>query len=147
MSDEHSVRIHWEGSTTSEYTRDAIVSADGKPALPVSAGSQYLGDPQRWNPEDLFAASLSTCHMLTFLALAKKVGLDVRRYDEFATATLDKIGRFTRVVRVRLAPRIAVAPGTDEAKVREMFAKAHKYCFIANSTTAEVVLEPSVEQL
>jgi organic hydroperoxide reductase OsmC/OhrA len=140
------VRLRWEGSTaTAEYTRNAIAGAPGKHVVQMSAGGGYGGDDTRWNPEDLFGASIATCHMLTFLALAKKVGIDVRGYDEEATVTLDTVDRVTRVTKVRLAPRIRIAAGGDEAKARVMFEKAHKYCFVANSTTAEIEMEPTIE--
>ena len=52
--------------------------------------------------------------------------------------------RSARIGKVRLSPTIRVAPGTDLSKVQEMFQKAHKYCFIAQSTTAEIILEPRI---
>ena len=82
--------------------------------------------------------------MLTFLALAKKVRLDVRGYEDHVTVTLDTVDKVTRITKVRLAPTIRVAPGTDAAKVREMFEKAHKYCFIGLSITSEVLMEPTI---
>ena len=143
---EFPVRLRWEGSTSSaDYSRNAVAGTPGKHVIQVSAGGGYGGDDSRWNPEDLFGAALASCHMLTFLALAKKVGVDVRRYDEQATVTLETVDRVTRVTKVRLAPTIALGPGAGEAKAREMFEKAHKYCFIASSTTAEVVMEPTFE--
>lgn len=143
---EFPVRVRWEGSTAeADYTRNAVAGAPGKHVIQVSSGPTYGGDGSRWNPEDLFGASLSSCHMLTFLALARKVGLDVRRYDESATVELDTVDRVARITKVRLAPTIVIAPGGDAAKAREMFVKAHKYCFVAASTTAEVVMEPTIE--
>jgi organic hydroperoxide reductase OsmC/OhrA len=142
---EFPVRLRWEGTTASaDYTRNAVAGAPGKHVIQVSAGGAYGGDETRWNPEDLFGASLSACHMLTFLALAKKVGIDVRRYEEEASVTIATVDRVTRVTKVRLSPTITLAAGADEAKAREMFEKSHKYCFIANSTTAEVVMEPTI---
>ncbi|NMO18361.1 OsmC family peroxiredoxin [Pyxidicoccus fallax] len=142
---EFPLRLRWEGSTASEYTRDAVASTEGKQDIAVSAASSYGGNDARWNPEDLFGASLATCHMLTFLSLAKKVRLDVRGYEDHTTVTIDTVEKVTRVTKVRLAPTIRVAPGTDVAKVREMFEKAHKYCFIGQSVTSEVLMEPTIE--
>jgi organic hydroperoxide reductase OsmC/OhrA len=143
---EFPLTLHWEGSTAAEYPRDAVARTTGKQDIAVSAASGYGGDDSRWNPEDLFGASLATCHMLTFLALAKKVRLDVRGYEDHVTVTLDTVDKVSRITRVRLAPTIRVAPGTDPAKVREMFEKAHKYCFIGLSITSEVLMEPTIEE-
>jgi organic hydroperoxide reductase OsmC/OhrA len=136
--------LHWTGSTAADYSRAATARAPGKPDIALSAGPTYSGDPARWNPEDLFGAAVSMCHMLTFLALAKKVRLDVTSYVEDATVFLDVVEGVTKVTRVRLAPTITLAAGSDADKAREMFDKAHKYCFVANSITSEVVMEPNV---
>lgn len=134
--------VSWQGSTaTREFDRDATATAPGKPALTLSAGN---GNASCWNPEDMLGTSLSMCHMLTFLALASKVGIDVRAYDGQTETQLDTVDKITRVTRIRLTPRITVAAGSDEEKVRTMFEKAHKYCFIANSITSEVEMAPTV---
>jgi organic hydroperoxide reductase OsmC/OhrA len=144
---EFPLQLRWEGSTASEYTRDAVASTAGKQDIAVSSASSYGGNDTRWNPEDLLGASLSTCHMLTFLALAKKVRLDVRGYEDRVTVMLDTVDKVTRVTKIRLAPTIRVAPGTNADKVREMFEKAHKYCFIGQSITSEVLMEPTIEEV
>lgn len=145
---EFPVRLKWEGSTVpADYSRNAIAGAPGKHVIQVSTGPSYGGDPSRWNPEDLFGAALANCHMLTFLALARKAGVDVRSYEEDATVTLDTVQHVTRITKVRLAPKITISASSDPEKTREMFEKAHKYCFVGNSTTAEIVMEPTVESL
>ena len=85
------MNLRWEGSTATEYTKDAVASAPGKADIALSASSSYGGTDDKWNPEDLFGASMAYCHMLTFLALAKKVRLDVRRYEDSGLVTLDSV--------------------------------------------------------
>lgn len=141
---EFSLRVRWQGSTAGDYDKSGVASAPGKVHdLMTTTAPHFGGDPARWNPEELFGISLSLCHELTFLALAKKVRLDVRSYEDDVKVFLDTVDGVTRVTKVRLAPNISVAAG-DPAKVKEMFEKAHKYCFVANSITAEVVLEPTI---
>ncbi|HPH65531.1 MAG TPA: OsmC family protein [Kofleriaceae bacterium] len=138
--------VHWTGSTLvdGEYSRDATAQSPGKPMIVTSAAPSYNGNGARWNPEDMFGAALATCHMLTFFALAKKAGVDVHAYDDSAEATLEMVDKAMRISKIKLAPTIAVAAGTDEAKVRELFEKAHKYCFVANSITTTVDMQPTV---
>jgi organic hydroperoxide reductase OsmC/OhrA len=140
------VTLSWSGNTADpDYTRSGEVTKPaGQVALPVSSIPPFGGDGARWNPEDLLASSLATCHMLTFLALAAKTQLEVRSYVDQAASTMDTIERISKVVEIALRPTITVAPGTDVAKVEELFQKAHKYCVIANSITAKVVMEPTV---
>jgi organic hydroperoxide reductase OsmC/OhrA len=82
--------------------------------------------------------------MLTFLALAAKARIEVLGYEDHAEAALVTEERISRVGEIVLQPVIRVAPGTDRAKVEELFQKAHKYCVIANSITSKVVMEPDV---
>jgi organic hydroperoxide reductase OsmC/OhrA len=144
MSHTFPLRVAWSGTTaTREFTRDAFASAAGKPDLLLSAGDAAVGDVTRWNPEDTLGAALSMCHLLTFLALAAKVGIDVRGYDGHTEAVLDTVDRVTSVTQIILRPTIRVAAGTDLAKAATMFEKAHKYCYIANSIKSEIVMEPT----
>ena len=139
------LQLSWTGTTaTADYSRDVTAAAAGKPAIAMSAAPSYGGDPARWNPEDLFGASLATCHTLTFLSLAKKFGIDVRQLEDHVTVTVDTVERVTKITRVRLAPTITVLAGPTPEKVREAYEKAHRYCIVANSTPVEVELAPEV---
>jgi len=136
--------LSWSGSTaTRSFTRDAVAQAPDKAPILLSAGDASVGDLSRWNPEDLLGASLAMCHMLTFLALAAKVGLDVRAYEEDGEARLSTVDRVTAVTTIRLAPTIRLGPGADVEKAHSMFEKAHKYCYIANSIKADVEMAPT----
>ncbi len=46
-------------------------------ALEVDAAPAWGGDAGNTNPEQALAAALSSCHMMTFLALAAKAGWPV----------------------------------------------------------------------
>ena len=145
MSHRFPLSVTWTGDTlASTYGRDALLQSPGKPAIPASSAPQYAGDPARWNPEDLLGSALATCHMLTFLALCAKAKVQVKAYEDHAEAELDTVDKVTRITRVHLRPTIRVAPGTSQAKVVDLFEKAHKYCFIANSVTCEAVMAPRV---
>jgi len=145
MSHTFPLVLRWSGSTLDpSYSRNAEVSNPDHLTIPVSSAPAYAGDPQRWNPEDLLASALATCHLLTFLALAAKARIEIKAYEDHAEATLETVDRISRVGEIRLRPVIRVAPGTSAAKVVELFEKAHKYCIIANSITCHVRMEPRV---
>ena len=145
---EFELDLKWSGTTASkEYSRDGTAHPAGKPELPISTAESYGGSATHWNPEDLFGAALANCHLQTFLALAAKVGVDVRSYDDQVVTVLDTVDKVTQVTKVILKPTIRIAAGSDPAKAEKFFHKAHKYCFIANSTTCEVVMEPTIEVL
>ena len=145
MAHTYPFTLSWQGNTLADpYPRDATVRAPGKVELPVSSAAEYAGAAERWNPEDLLGAALATCHMLTFLALAAKTRTQVLGYEDRAEAVLDTVDKVTWISEIRLRPIIRVAKGTDPEKVRELFEKAHKYCFVANSIKSQVTMAPEI---
>jgi len=137
-----------DGVGTRDYTayrRDHVIRFPGLPDLPGSSDRSYRGEPTRYNPDQLFVASLSACHMLWYLHLAAVGGVVVRGYEDRADGTLtlepDGGGRFTEVV---LRPRVRIEPG-DLERARTLHEAAHRKCFVANSVNFPVRVEPTVE--
>lgn len=148
MSSEHTSRLQWErgerGFGYEEYPRTHQVTFGTGTAMTVSAAHEYRGDPALPNPEELLVAALSSCHMLTFLAVCAKKKLVVDRYEDAAVGVLERPpGKRMQVTKVTLRPRVTFAPGVtvDEALLAELHHQAHLGCFIANSVTTEVVVE------
>jgi len=107
------------------------------PTAPAGAGV---------DPEQAFVASLSSCHMLWFLHLACRAGHVVERYVDEASGVLAKGGNGRLMMtRVTLNPVVAFS-GTapDAAAHAALHEKAHEHCFIANSVTSEVVVQPRI---
>lgn len=142
---EHKATIRWNRDgkdfTYKGYSRDHAWKFENGFEVPASATPSYLGNPQRVDPEAAFVAALSSCHMLTFLALASNKGFIVDRYEDSAVGHLEKnaAGKMA-VTRVELHPRILFG-GTKtpaQADLDWLHDKAHKECFIANSVTTDV---------
>ncbi len=153
MTEEHRyhVAVEWTGNrgegTASYrgYGRDHWVRIEGKPDLAASSDPGFRGDAARHNPEDLFVASLSTCHMLWYLHLCSAAGVVVTGYLDRAEGVMetrsDGGGRFRAVT---LRPEVTVAPGSDTDKARELHGAAHAKCFIANSVSCPIRHEPAI---
>jgi organic hydroperoxide reductase OsmC/OhrA len=113
--------------------------------VPASATKEYRGDENRVNPEEAFVASLSSCHMLTFLAVAAKRKLSLDSYRDEAVGVLEKNaeGKLA-ITRVTLRPRIKWSAGVavSAADLEKMHHDAHVGCFIANSVKTEITVEP-----
>ena len=147
MAHTYPFSLSWAGNTLADpYTRNAAAAAPGKPSIPVSSAAEYAGEASRWNPEDLLGTALATCHMLTFLALCAKTRTEILSYEEAAESILDTVEKATFISEIHLRPTIRVAKGTDPAKVRELFEKAHKYCFVANSIKSKVTMDPHIQE-
>lgn len=116
-------------------------------ALPGDAAPDWGGDATATNPEQALAASLSSCHMMTFLALAAKAGWPVATYADHAEAFLGKTetGRVA-VTELKLSPRVAFDTGFEvtEEKIVKMHERAHRYCFVANSVSAKMTICPEL---
>jgi organic hydroperoxide reductase OsmC/OhrA len=120
------------------------VTFKNKESVQMSAAPAYKGNPALVDPEEAFVASLSSCHMLTFLSLAANRKLVVDEYIDDAVGHLEKNanGKLA-ITRVTLRPQITFAPGTapDEQTLHALHDKAHHECFIANSVTTEIAVE------
>ena len=128
------------------YSRDHVVRAGTKPELSASSDPAFRGDAARWNPEDLMVASLSSCHMLWYLHLCASAGIMVLAYRDVAEGRMAEDvgggGRFTGVV---LRPLARLAAGADEGRARALHEEAHRLCFIANSVSFPVTVEPNFD--
>lgn len=145
MAHTYPFSITWSGDTMADpYTRDGVAAALGKPSFPLSSAAEYAGNAERWNPEDLLGVALANCHLLTFLALCAKTRTQVLGYEDRAESVLDTVEKVTWISEIHLRPTIKVAKGTDAAKVKELFEKAHKYCFVANSIKSKVTMDPVI---
>lgn len=107
----------------------------------MTSAPDYGGDPRFVNPEEALAAALSSCHMMTFLALAAKAKWKLKRYQDRAVAVLGKTadGR-TRVAAITLHPVTEFEPEHEipRNKLEEMHERAHRYCFVANALNCEM---------
>ena len=109
---EHKITLEWKRETESftydSYNRDHVWVFDGGARVPASAAPTYRGNPAHVNPEDALVAALSSCHMLTFLAVAAKKKFVVDRYSDHAVGFLEKNAKGKlAVTRVILRPKVA----------------------------------------
>lgn len=149
---EHKANILWArgGADFSykNYSRDHIWRFDNGVEVPASAAPAYLGNPQHVDPESAFVAALSSCHMLTFLALAANKGFVVESYKDNARGRLEKNanGKLA-VTNVELRPEVLFSGAKlpTQADLDWLHDKAHRECFIANSVTTEVRVAPVIE--
>jgi organic hydroperoxide reductase OsmC/OhrA len=148
----YQIRTTWTGNTgpgTADYRaykRDHEVTADGKLApIPGSSDASFRGDPARFNPEELLVASLSTCHMLWMLHLCADAGIVVTSYADQAWGVMaEDAGGSGRFTEVTLHPVMTI---TDARRIQEaetLHARAHEFCFVANSVNFPVLCSPSV---
>jgi organic hydroperoxide reductase OsmC/OhrA len=125
------------------YRRAHQLRFDGGVSLPASASPHVVGkwaDPAAVDPEEMLVAALSSCHMLSFLHVARLAGFSVARYRDHAEGVMAEIapGRLA-VTKVVLKPEIAWSgEGPDAAALEALHHAAHEACYIAKSVRTEV---------
>ena len=145
---EHKITLTWKRGDTpfeyQKYSRDHTWKFEGGHEMQASAAPAYLGNPKFADPEEAFVASLSSCQMLTFLAIAAKKKFVLDEYVDEAVGHMEKNaeGRLA-ITRVTLRLRLKFSgdkqPTPEE--IEEMNHMAHEQCFIANSVKTEITIE------
>lgn len=143
----YEARCRWTGSTGLGWERyeraHAAWAPPAEPRLTLTTG-EAKGDPRQLNPEQLLVMAASSCQLLWFLHLAAKARVDVVEYVDEARGEMPLDGEPVRVERVVLRPRITVRGEASEERVRRLCEQAHERCYIANSLTSEVRVEPQI---
>lgn len=148
MNHNYKLTVKWtgnKGSGTSSYRaydRNHIIIIDNKTTLEGSSDPTFHGDKTKHNPEDLLVASLSACHMMSYLHVCVKAGITVVDYEDNATGAMlteGDSGRFTEVI---LNPIVTITDKTMLELANELHKKANELCFIANSVNFQVRHNP-----
>lgn len=147
---EHHAAIAWK-RTSADYTYDSYNRAHDwrfeAVMVPASSAPAFKGTPERVNPEEAYVASLSSCHMLTFLALAAKKRWSLDSYDDAAVGYLEKneAGKLW-MARVILRPKVVWSKGVavSQDELEALHHVAHEGCFIASSVKTDVKVEPQL---
>lgn len=127
------------------YDRNHRIRFGSGSEVVFSSAPEFIGDATRVNPEEAFLASLSSCHMLTFLAIAAKSRYTLDEYGDEAEAELGKNpeGELA-ILRVTLRPKVVFGGDSppNAQKIKMIHERAHRHCFIANSVRCTIDVSP-----
>lgn len=145
---EHKVTVEWqretEGFSYESYSRDHTWTFEGGTQIQASAASAYRGNPCCIDPEEALVAALSSCHMLSFLAIAARKQFTVDKYVDKGVGFLEKNadGKLS-ITRVILRPRVTLSGKMvpSQQQIQQIHDRAHEECFIANSVKTDVKVE------
>lgn len=145
---EHRATISWKRTSDdfsyASYNRDHVWHIEGGVDILASSAPEFRGTRARVDPERALVASISSCHMLTFLTLAARAHFIVDGYEDEAVGRMTKNAKGKLFVsHCILRPRIAWggdAPPTEV--VEKVHERAHEECFIASSVLTEITVEP-----
>jgi organic hydroperoxide reductase OsmC/OhrA len=150
---QHKATIKWAFSgqdfLKGRFSREHTWTFDGGQTVTASASPSVV--PAQFcnvagvDPEEAFVASLSSCHMLTFVYLASRKGFGISAYEDEAVGTMTKNaeGRMW-ISSVTLAPRVTWSGDKRPTPEEEhaLHEAAHHECFISNSVKTEIVVAP-----
>ena len=151
----YTATITWERAgqdfLDGQYSRAHRVAFDGGVDIEGSASPHVVRPPMSSesgvDPEEMLVASLASCHMLTFVDMARRAGWRVDRYVDRAEGWMERIapGRFA-VTRVTLRPEVALSgdPAPGDSEFAALHHRAHEACFISNSVKTDVTVEPTL---
>jgi organic hydroperoxide reductase OsmC/OhrA len=122
----------------------AATAPTSPPALTLTADPAFHGDPAHLNPEQLVLLAASSCQLLSFLAVAARARIDVVAYEDGAVAEMPEEPRPARITRIVLRPRITIRGALPQGtRLLRLVEVAHRECFIANSLSSEIEIQPS----
>lgn len=142
---QYQVNLQWTGNTGEgtrtyrSYERSHTITAENKAEILASSDPIFRGDKTKYNPEDLLVASLSACHLLSYLHLCAVNGVVVVDYSDHASGKMEETsdggGHF---LEVTLSPVVTVSDQSMVAKANALHEKANELCFIASSVNFPV---------
>ena len=144
----HSIEIIWDLGdqelSPGNYLTDHKVILNENLTIDGGSSPDYGGSVSNINPEQKLAAAVSSCFMMTFLALAAKMKWPVKNYKDKAISYLGKNNEGRMYVnKIELNPQIIFDNNftISDDEMKKMKERSHKYCFIANSLSKDVEIK------
>ena len=135
----YSTEVEWKGERAGDL-RSRIL-----PGLAVDAPPEFKGHEGVWTPEHLFVASVNSCFMTTFAAIAENSKLEFSSFRADATGKLEKVeGQGFLMTEITVRPKLVIRHARDAERATRILEKAERHCLISNSIKAETKLEPEV---
>jgi organic hydroperoxide reductase OsmC/OhrA len=124
--------------------RGILTSHEVKDTIHVATPPVFGGEGHEWSPEHLFLGSLSSCFMSTYLLFAKKLAVDISRFECDIIGRVQLVeGKFQFTI-IDIYPRIHVVNEESFAAARLALEKTQKYCLVSNSVSAELIYHPEI---
>lgn len=136
----YDVNLNWDEGRQGTLSSDKL-----NETIEVATPPEFPGGVEGiWSPEHLFVASVSSCLMTTFTAIAEYSKLDFEELTVPATGIMsNESGKFV-MSEIILRPRLVIMDEDRKDKALRILQKAEEACLITRSIKTEVKLEPEV---
>ena len=127
-----------------EQHRGILYARDVNENLHVATPAAFGGEGKEWGPEHLFLSSLSSCFMSTYLAIAKKVDVEISHFECSAIGQIEIVEGKYKFTHINLYPRVFIADVQLFEKANLVLEKTKKYCLVSNSVNAAIIYHPEI---
>ncbi|GAB4022411.1 hypothetical protein GCM10028808_70090 [Spirosoma migulaei] len=136
----HEVNLGWQYARLGQLSSPVLnenIDVATPPEFPK-------GMPGVWSPEHLLVASVSSCFMTTFLAIAENAKLDFDDFDCRAVGKLETVDNTLMISEIKLFPKLLLIDEGDVEKADRVLLKAEKACLISHSVRSQVSVQPTI---
>jgi organic hydroperoxide reductase OsmC/OhrA len=141
----YNVDINWNSDRKGVMCSPEL-NKDAKSCIDVATPPEFpKGIPGIWSPEHLFTASVSSCLMTTFLAIAENSKLEFESFNCKSKGKLEKVDGRYLMTQVTLEPKVVILNEKDRDRAERVLEKSEKACLISNSIKSEVLMIPTIE--
>ena len=144
------VNLRWrntrafDGELVREYSHEGFATIPGHAALVTSAATDFGGDPNLWNPEELLMTAIAQCHLLSFLYIANRDGIEIVDYTDEVEGSMDFSGGTGAMHSVTLKPLVITE--TDPAVISAMHEEAKGMCVMRQSVNFPIIVAGDVQR-
>lgn len=145
---EFKIDLKWTGERKGVLSSPEL--AAGKSAtdnsIEVATPPEFpKGMPNIWSPEHLFTASVSSCLMTTFLAIAENSKLEFKAFECEAIGIMERVERKFLMTEIILKPKVTLMEEKDRNRAERVLLKSEEMCLITNSIKTKVSMETTIE--
>jgi len=122
-----------------------LSTGDASSCIEVATPPEFpKGIPGIWSPEHLFTASVSSCLMTTFLAIAENFKLDFLRFSCKSKGKLEQVDGKFLMTEIILEPTVVIMHEKDRERAERVIQKSEAACLISNSIKSKVTMNPTI---
>ncbi|HUX74814.1 MAG TPA: OsmC family protein [Steroidobacteraceae bacterium] len=132
---------HYQASAQGAAEGIVEVGAHDLAPLPTAAPPEFDGPGGAWSPETLLLAALADCFVLTLRSVSRAARFEWRTVQCRVEGVLDRVAGVAQFCRFTTRAKLAVPPGANREKARELLERAEKFCLIGNSLRGERLLQ------
>ncbi len=133
----YNVNLKWVNNRIGEMSSPELMDTlDVATPPPFPKGVEGV-----WSPEHLFTASINSCFMTTFLAIAENSKLEYTSFSCEGAGKLEKVDGKYLMTEVVLKPNLVIIREEDREKAERILHKSESVCLISNSVKAKVTLD------